>query len=51
MMSKDYIEATQRILELKVKKLEDISLVLVEVNLKEPAFNPFYALVSAKLAS
>lgn len=34
MSSKDYIEATKRLLDLKVKRLEDMATVVVEVNLQ-----------------
>lgn len=49
MSSQDYIEATRRIIDLKNRRLEDISTVLVEVNLQESAFNPFYVLVASKI--
>jgi nucleolar MIF4G domain-containing protein 1 len=51
MDSKDYLEATQRILELRVRNYQDVATVLVEVCTLEPTFNPFYPLVAAKLAS
>jgi nucleolar MIF4G domain-containing protein 1 len=51
MDSKDYIEATQRILELNVRHQQDIATVLVEVCTLEPSFNPFYPLVAGKIAS
>ena len=51
MDSKDYLEATQRILELNVKYQQDIATVLVEVCTLEPSFNPYYPLVAAKIAS
>lgn len=51
MDSKDYLEATQRILELNVKHHQDIATVLVEVCTLEPNFNPYYPLVAAKIAS
>ena len=35
MSSQDYIEATKRLLELKIKRLEDLASVLVEVNIQE----------------
>ena len=51
MDSKDYLEATQRILELNLKNYQDIATVLVEVCTLEPSFNPYYSLVAAKIAS
>ena len=51
MDSKDYLEATQRILELNTKNHQDIATVLVEVCTLEPNFNPYYPLVAAKIAS
>lgn len=51
MSSQDYIEASKRLLDLKIKRLEDIATVLVEVGLLESTFNPFYSLVSCKIAA
>lgn len=51
MSAKDYLEATQKILELRAKNLQDVAAVLVEVCTLEPSFNPYYPLVAAKLAS
>lgn len=51
MDSKDYLEATQRILELNVKHHQDIATVLVEICTLEPNFNPYYPLVAAKIAN
>ena len=51
MGSRDYIEATQRILELNTRNIQDIATVLVEVCTLEPSFNPFYPLVASKIAS
>lgn len=51
MDSKDYIEATQRILELNTKNIQEIATVLVEVCTLEPNFNPYYPLVASKMAS
>ena len=50
MSSQDYIEATNKLLELKIKRLEDLASVLVEVNIQEGVYNPFYSLVSCKMA-
>lgn len=50
MSSQDYIEATKKVLELKVKRLEDLASVLVEVNIQETSYNPFYSLVACKIA-
>jgi hypothetical protein len=50
MDSKDFIEATQRIIELKVRNYQDVATVLVEVCTLEPNFNPYYAFVAAKIA-
>lgn len=50
MSSQDYIEATKKVLELKVKRLEDLASVLVEVNIQETTYNPFYSLVACKIA-
>lgn len=51
MDSKDYLEATQSILSLKIKNYQDVATVLVEVCTLEPNFNPYYPLVAAKIAS
>lgn len=34
MSSQDYIEATKRLLDLRIKRLEDAANVLVEINLQ-----------------
>ena len=51
MDSKDYLEATQRILELKIKNMQEVATVLVEVCTLQPNFNPYYPFVAAKIAS
>ena len=51
MDSKDYLEATQRILQLNIKNMQDVATVLVEVCTLEPNFNPYYPLVAGKIAS
>lgn len=51
MDSKDYLEATQKILELKIKNYQDVATVLVEVCTLQPNFNPYYPLVAAKMAN
>jgi hypothetical protein len=51
MDSKDYLEATQRILDLRIKNFQEVATVLVEVCTLEPTFNAYYPLVAAKIAS
>ena len=51
MDSNDFLEATQRILSLNTKHLQDIATVLVQVCTLEPNFNPYYPLVASKIAS
>lgn len=35
---------------MRIKRLEDLASVLIEVNLQENCFNPFYSLVACKIA-
>lgn len=51
MQASDYIEATQKVLMLKIKNLQEIAVVLLQVCVLEPTFNPFYPLVAAKIAN
>ena len=49
MKAEDYLEATENILQLKIRNPSEVAEVIVEVCSQEKAFNLFYVYLSSKL--